>query len=187
MHSIFCALAISMLVLSGPAPAVAQNDDVTICFSVNSDNWKLEEFYDRALAACDRLIASGSGSRTTQAFYHRGRGYWLGEMKRYESAIAAYDRAIELDPQHVEGYDFRGLAYQKREDWSRAIVDFNQAIRLDPSYAPAYFRRGYSYEKLSLNDRAKADYQAALKLPSKNRIYEWAHEQARIRLRALGA
>jgi tetratricopeptide (TPR) repeat protein len=167
------------------APAAAQSSDQTTCFSTNSDNWKKEEFYSRGLAACNRAINSRKYVGKDLAFFLRAKGYWLRLQGKLDEALPAYDRAIELDPSHVEGYDFRAVVWQQKGNNDRAIADYGLSIRVDPTYAPAYYRRGYLYQTMGKLDLAKSDYNTSLALPAKNRIGEWAHEQARARLSEL--
>lgn len=167
------------------APAAAQSSDQTICFSTNSDNYKQEDFYARGLAACIREIKSGKYKGKNLAFFLRAQGYWLRVMRRLDEAVPVYNRAIALDPQHVEGYDYRAVVFQLRGDNDRAIADWGLAIRVDPTYAAAYYRRGYLYQTMGQLDRAKEDYHSSLALPAKNRIGEWAHGEARDRLSEL--
>ena len=169
----------------GPAPAAAQSKDENNCFSTNSDNYKLEEFYAKGLAACEREIRSGRHKGKNLAYYLRAQGYWLRVMGRFDEALPIYNRAVELDPQHVEGYDYRGVVFQLMGNNDRAIADWGLAIRVDPTYAAAYYRRGYLYQTMGRLDKAKEDYNSSLALPAKNRIGEWAHGQARARLSEL--
>ncbi|HAZ43585.1 MAG TPA: hypothetical protein DCZ55_03670 [Cyanobacteria bacterium UBA11371] len=37
----------------------------------------------------------------------RGKGYALNQLKQYEAAIASYDKAIKLDPNHQTAIDNR--------------------------------------------------------------------------------
>jgi len=63
------------------------------------------------------------------------------------------------------------------------LVD--HATRIDPVYVPAIFSRGVIYEKKGDVDKARADYKTAIALPIKNRIAQWAQDNARARLKAL--
>jgi tetratricopeptide (TPR) repeat protein len=178
-------LAVAVLFVAKPAPVAAQGVDERNCFSTNSDDYKREDFYARGLAACNREINSGKHKGKNLAYYLRAQGYWLRLMDRLDEALPAYDRAIQLDPQHVEGYDYRAVVWQLKGDNDRAIADWGMAIRVDPTYAAAYYRRGYLYETLGEIGKAKEDYLSSLALPAKNRIGEWAHGEARDRMDAL--
>ena len=60
----------------------------------------------------------------------------------YDEAIAAYNQAIELDPNLSGFYTMRGYCYPKVEKYKEAIEDFNKAIELDPEDPQNYSFRG---------------------------------------------
>ncbi len=86
------------------------------------------------------------------------------EAKRYEEAIDAYSRAIELAPTYATAYNNRGIAYFNQQHYEQAIADYNRAIELDPTYAKAYHNRGYAYDDLGHYEQAIADYSSAIEL-----------------------
>lgn len=53
--------------------------------------------------------------------------------KQQERAIAAYERALELDPQAPNIHYHLGLIYKERRDWSNAIAYFEQALIVAPA------------------------------------------------------
>ena len=57
--------------------------------------------------------------------------------------------------------------------------------RLDPTYAAAYFSRGQIYEKKGDIAKARTEYNSAIAVPTKDRIAQWAQDNARARLEAL--
>jgi tetratricopeptide (TPR) repeat protein len=186
MRNLFAGMALLLAAAFGPfAPAMAgPADDNTVCFSLGSDDYKKPEFIDRGLNACTRLIGRRTG--TGQAAAYRARGYWKHQKGDLDTALADYDIAINMDPQNVEGYDYRADVYQDRGELDRAIADYNMSIRINPTYAAAYYSRGRVYEKQGRTDQAAADYNSALSAPATDRIAEWAHRGARARLQELG-
>lgn len=74
-------------------------------------------------------------------------------------AIADYDRAIDLDPQLVQAYFNRGLAYVDKGDLDRAID-------LDPQLAQAYLGRGIAYLMTGQYDQALADLSKTIEIDS---------------------
>lgn len=81
-----------------------------------------------------------------------------------DRAIEYYSRAIELEPDKVDGYNNRGVAYQLKGNYNRAIKNYNKAIELDPDFAEAYHNRGDAYGKKGDYDRAIEDQNRALRL-----------------------
>ena len=82
----------------------------------------------------------------------------------YQEAIESLDKAIELDPDHADAYNNRGISYEELGDPQRAIDDYSKAIELDPDYAMAYNNRGNSYDDLGEGHRAINDYDRAIEL-----------------------
>jgi tetratricopeptide (TPR) repeat protein len=52
----------------------------------------------------------------------------------YTGAIAAYTRAIALDPTNAVCYANRAAAHIKTEQYGSAIADAGEAIKLNPKY-----------------------------------------------------
>ncbi len=70
--------------------------------------------------------------------------YYLGNFwyahRRYEEAIAAWERAQRLDPSFPTVHRNLGLSYMnKRHDPARALQCYEQAFRLDPTDARVFF------------------------------------------------
>jgi tetratricopeptide (TPR) repeat protein len=96
------------------------------------------------------------------------------------SAIAAYTKAIQLDPKFADAYNNRGAAYSNQQDFAAAIADFSRSIELAPS-AASYKNRGSAYLSLKKIDEAIADFSEALKLESSGDTYYYrgaAYEQS---------
>ena len=63
----------------------------------------------------------------------------------YQGAIEGFNQSLALNPQLVEAYSGRGVAYWSLGDIDCAIADFDHAIALDPDYALAYGNRGLAH------------------------------------------
>ena len=82
----------------------------------------------------------------------------------YHKAIAAFTRAIELDPNFTDAYISRGWVYIELEQYEQAVVDYTKAIELDPSLADAYINRSGAYIELGQYEQAIVDYEKAVQL-----------------------
>ncbi|MGE4597046.1 MAG: tetratricopeptide repeat protein [Methylophilaceae bacterium] len=60
------------------------------------------------------------------------------DLKDYSGAIADYNKAIEINPNHADAYYNRGIAKDNLEDYYGAIADYTKAIEIDPNDAEAY-------------------------------------------------
>ena len=94
-------------------------------------------------------------------------------LEKYTEAIAAYNRALEIDPKNIWLWNNRGEAYVKLEEFDLAISDFKTAIELDPdrSFVPwnnlgkLYYQQKNYQQAIRSYDEAltiKSDYLPAL-------------------------
>ncbi len=95
-------------------------------------------------------------------------GIILAHQHKHDQAIAAYDKAIELNPAFAMPYNSRALMYSAKGDYDRAIRDFDQAIKLDPEFTNAYHDRGFMYLTRGDLDRAIRDFDQAIELDPAN-------------------
>ena len=51
-------------------------------------------------------------------------------------SIEDFSKVIQLDPNHVDAYELRGLAYADLKDFKKALADLEKAIQLDPARTP---------------------------------------------------
>ncbi len=72
-----------------------------------------------------------------------------------DAAVAVFNKAIEQNPEAVEGYLGRGLAREAHGEHDAALADFSKTIELDPKNHWAYHDRAAVYH-------AKQDYAHAL-------------------------
>ncbi|MEB3342486.1 tetratricopeptide repeat protein [Okeania sp.] len=94
------------------------------------------------------------------------RGLTKYEAQDYQSALREFDRAIEINPAHIDAYICRGNVKDKLEDYQGAIVDYNQAIQIDSTNSKAYHSRGNTLRKIGDNWGAITDYNKAIRLNS---------------------
>ena len=94
---------------------------------------------------------------TNQASIHHQQG-------NYQAAIAAADRAIEIDPSQANAYYHRANAYRALDQTENAQRDLDQALTLDPTHARAYAGRGLLYHNANAFEDALEDYDRALEL-----------------------
>jgi tetratricopeptide (TPR) repeat protein len=93
------------------------------------------------------------------------RGIALEEDPANQSqAIAAYQRVLELDPQHAAAHINLGTLYYNRQEYSLAEKHYRQAIEVDSRYALAYFDLGNVLDETGRVNEAIQTYATALQL-----------------------
>jgi tetratricopeptide (TPR) repeat protein len=103
---------------------------------------------------------------------HHRRGEKYLDQGDNVKAKAELDRALALDPNHVEARWAHGATVELLGDYEAAVADYNKVIELDPMHATAYFRRGIVRQKTGDLERAAADFGRALELsPSFAAVY----------------
>jgi len=75
-------------------------------------------------------------SKNAHALYNRGRS--LQELKRFDEALASYDKARALKPDYAELFNNRGLVLQELKRFDEALLSFELALTLQPDYADAH-------------------------------------------------
>ncbi len=82
--------------------------------------------------------------------------------------INAYERVIELVPDHFEAYNNLGMIYFALGEDELGIQFFNEAIRLAPKVSFLHNNLGYSLLKRGLNIEAAGAFERALQLDPGN-------------------
>ena len=178
--------AIFVFLIVGAAPSFAADEkDRPICFSLGNENYKDKDKFDPGLAACSRMINSGRYKDKALAALYRARGSWKQKKGELDASLGDYGISIRLEPDNVESYDYRADVYQQQGNLDLALADYDHASRIDPTYAAAYFSRGQIYEKKGDIAKARTEYNSAIAVPTKDRIAQWAQDNARARLKAL--
>ncbi|MCC0178577.1 tetratricopeptide repeat protein [Waterburya agarophytonicola K14] len=116
--------------------------------------------YEEALKTCSTALK-----------YYQSPQLWnckaltLYSLDRYDSAVKAYDSAIEIAPDDVWLWNNRGEAYARLQQTNQAIFDFQKAIDLAPakSFVP-WNNLGKLYYQQQDYPRAIEAYQEALKI-----------------------
>jgi tetratricopeptide (TPR) repeat protein len=94
---------------------------------------------DRQMEAADyeRAVACGYG-KDDQLFFNLGMAY--AELNQPESAIAAFQRAVDINPASAENHFGWGLAAQSLGRSGQARGAFIQALETDPQHQAARLR-----------------------------------------------
>lgn len=96
-------------------------------YGMAGDHGKEAESYEKA-------IALGYGE-DADLYYNLGMAY--GELDSTSKAIAAFRKALQIDPENADIRVGLGLAYRSDTDFSAAEEEFRRAIELMPEHIEA--------------------------------------------------
>lgn len=86
------------------------------------------------------------------------------EKKDDDCAIQNYTKYLEQHPSNSSAYYNRGIAYNRKANYSQAIKDYNKAIELDSNVENYYVGRGNAYYNQDDYNQALKDYSLAIAL-----------------------
>ncbi len=96
----------------------------------------------------------------------------LHKLNRSEEAVAAFDRAIELDGNNAWFWHRKGETLRELQQYTEALTSYEQALKKDPKFAKPYNGIGnVLYRNLKRYEEAIAAYQRATELEPN---YMWA-------------
>jgi len=86
------------------------------------------------------------------------------ELKRYEEALASYDRALAIQPDFAQALSNRGNALYELKRHEEALASYDRALAIQPDFAEAHLGRGtvLSTFELKRHEEALASYDRAL-------------------------
>lgn len=115
---------------------------------------------EKALEITNILI----GIDPSDADYHFIKGRALFGLKRFDEAIKAFDKAIELKPDYAKAYNNKGIALKNIGKFDEAIKAYDKAIELKPDLVQAYNNKGVALRISRKYDEAIKAYEKAIGL-----------------------
>ncbi len=92
------------------------------------------------------------------------RGVTLRELKRFEEALASYDRALKMRPDFAKALSNRGTTLHELKRFEEALASYDRALKVQPDYAEALSNRGVALHELTRFEEALASFDRALKV-----------------------
>ena len=127
----------------------------------------------------------------TSALYHHNRGLAHGDLDfpSHDLDLARQDqeRALRLDPDHVEARLELGRLQLEASELEAALESFAHALRLAPELAEAHAARGEALEALGRSGEAIQAYGEAIRLDPGNPFHFLSRGQAYERTRQINA
>jgi len=90
--------------------------------------------FDAGIAELKKVVAT-PGYKEPDGWINLGWVYRNAEPKKTSESIAAYKKALELDPKAVAAALGLGWSYTYAKDWDNSIAAFKKALELDPTTA----------------------------------------------------
>jgi tetratricopeptide (TPR) repeat protein len=96
--------------------------------------------------------------------------YSLDQSGKYDEAIKAYDKAIDINPQNSTAWESKGLALDDLNKHEEAIRAFDKAIEINPQNSLPWDGKGDAFIKLGKSDEAMKAYNKALEIVPQDSI-----------------
>jgi tetratricopeptide (TPR) repeat protein len=119
---------------------------------------------DEAVAQFEEVLAEKPDDAVRQAQLRVDYGNLLADVGRTEEALAAYRRALELDPQLAKAHYNLGLTQLSLGQGEEAKGSFREAIALQPDYPEAHTNLGVVLASQGAVDEALEHYRTAVEL-----------------------
>ncbi|MEG4229189.1 CHAT domain-containing tetratricopeptide repeat protein [Microcoleus sp. N9_A2] len=111
-------------------------------------------------------------SQEVEELYNQGRKfYYAGDL---EGAIAAFEKALEIDPKFHDAWNNLVVTWNKRGNilknlgrYTEAEAAYNKALEIDPKFHFAWNNLGCTLNDLGRNTEAMGAYKTALKFDPK--------------------
>jgi len=114
-------------------------------------------------------------------FYIQGvNRFYQGD---FQGAIAAYDRAIQLNPNYAAAYFNRAETLLNSEDSKGALEDLNQALRISPNNVEALLIRGSARQQLGDDQGATDDWNQVVRINPRSATDYSTRGRARVSLK----
>jgi tetratricopeptide (TPR) repeat protein len=106
------------------------------------------------------LVPPISAADQGNQYYGDGINYSI--QGRYADALAAYDKAVFINPGNADAWNNRGIALENLGRYSDAASSYDKALTLQPMYSEAWYNRGVALRKMERYADAVVSYDKAL-------------------------
>ena len=117
-----------------------------------------------AFESAIELLTSSLTIEHRQPFAYNSLGNVLNAVKRHAEAVAHYEQAIALKPDHAVAYNNRGNALRALNRYDEALASYARAVALNGNYAEALANRGDLLKELGRYEEAVTYCEKAIAL-----------------------
>ena len=105
---------------------------------------------------------------TKRALFYIQKSSVCNTLDKYDEALTAANKAIELEPKNPEGFLFKAITYYNQENFNEALKIATDGIAVQPdNYYLLYSFRASVYKKLNNITAADADDAKAKEMAAK--------------------
>lgn len=108
------------------------------------------------------LLAESPTNDSWKDYYQLAEEF--AREKELSSAISAYQKVIEINPNHSWSYQKLGNIFREQNKDDRAVTAYRQAIEINPNFSWSHYHLATVLEKQGKFEEAKASYQKAIEL-----------------------
>jgi len=94
----------------------------------------------------------------------RYKGLVLSKLNRYDEALGAFEKVLEVNETDFVAVDLKGFAQMELGENETALASFERAIELNPEYLFAWVHKGEALAKLDRLHEAISAYEQVLKI-----------------------
>lgn len=118
----------------------------------------------KSLQAAAEHFAAAAAIAPDDVTAHTGSGEALLALDKVDEALAAFEKAVALDPTYTPAISNLALVLARQGKAADAEAKFKAALELNPLDAGTYFRRAQGSESGGDLKRASQDYRRALEI-----------------------
>jgi tetratricopeptide (TPR) repeat protein len=134
-------------------------DDIEQCASSSS-------LLDRVIRSCTAIIQSHQFDSKPAgiSLIYASRASAFVSYQQYDLAIADLDKAVALQPGHIDTRYNRAVILERKGEFDQALIDLAKVIEARPNDVNGLYERGYVYLKKGDYDRAIGDFDRVLRI-----------------------
>ncbi|HAG84281.1 MAG TPA: hypothetical protein DCL61_24785 [Cyanobacteria bacterium UBA12227] len=114
--------------------------------------------------------------------YWYNQGDALFKLGCYQEALASFDQALGIQPNHYQTWILRGGVLSHLDCYQQALASFEQALALKPNDQTALLFKGVALHHLGYYEEAFSNYDQALGIERKSfwrtliqKFNKWVH------------
>lgn len=114
-----------------------------------------------ALQQAQQALSAAQAINPDAVTVHLADGLLNQTVGKYEKALEAYRRVLNIEPRNVDALVRMGQTYQRSDMSDRALESYQKAVALDPNYYMPHLWLGSYYYRRGDYTHAEAEFRAA--------------------------